>query len=273
MGVSELIRTVAKGWARSAGRLTPEETRFFGRNGWVGPFDLCAADEAARLAGVCEAALQRFDRLEHEAAVDPAAGPAPWRKSLHTQVAALYDLSIDPSIVDRVCSILGPDVLAWGALPKVAAPGNRHRWHVDIEHTAWTGVSAFVGLAGMSMETSLTLVSGSHRVTSTPQDLGLDDDEAVAGHCRGAAQPGDLVTLLVREGQFFLFDGRLWHGSHNTSDRTRISIILQYCDPSARVRRPLAWSQPLAWADTPAPCVLAAGADRHRRNRLAGRPD
>ena len=73
-------------------------------------------------------------------------------------------------------------------------------------------------------------------------------------------------------GGFFIMNGRLWHGSRNTSSRHRDAMILQYCAPDQKVRIPLTFDEPIVWSDEPPGCALVTGIDAFHINRLISRP-
>jgi ectoine hydroxylase-related dioxygenase (phytanoyl-CoA dioxygenase family) len=80
------------------------------------------------------------------------------------------------------------------------------------------------------------------------------------------------VRIPVKPGGFFLFDGRLWHGSDNTGPNIRLAMIIHYSRPDVRVQIPLNFDAPVHWHESRPPCVLVSGEDRHGINRLVGRP-
>ncbi|GAB2547548.1 hypothetical protein [Spirosoma aerophilum] len=79
-----------------------------------------------------------------------------------------------------------------------------------------------------------------------------------------------LETVVTQEGEFFMFDGLLWHGSANLNAFPRVALIAQYARPDARIEVPLTWNDPIRWLAASPPCVLVRGQDRFGINRLAG---
>jgi ectoine hydroxylase-related dioxygenase (phytanoyl-CoA dioxygenase family) len=147
-----------------------------------------------------------------------------------------------------------------------------HRWHVDLEHRQWHGVSVFLGLENLDLDSTLKVLTGSHRMPERPQAYGVQDDAGALAAVRRQASEAEIVRVPLEPGQFFLFAGRLWHGSHNTGTRTRLAMILHYSRPDVRVQVPLNFDDPIRWHPSRPPCVLVAGQDRHGLNRLVGRP-
>jgi mannose-6-phosphate isomerase-like protein (cupin superfamily) len=85
-----------------------------------------------------------------------------------------------------------------------------------------------------------------------------------------------LVQPDMTDGDALLFDGRLWHGSHNSRSRgRRVALLLQYAAADCPVHIPdfgqLDW--PFRLRTDPRPCaVLVSGTDWRRANRLVPAP-
>src|SRR5262245_7973482 len=213
-----------------SGGLSAEELTLFDRKGWIGGYPLLSPRGADELFRAGRRAARQFLRKElHRNAADEAAFERrPWYKSMHAYLPTFGRLASHPAIVTRVASILGPDIIAWGMTTSTLRPGQRHRWHVDIEHRRWPGVSVFIGLRNIARGSSLKVISGSHRVDCPPGAGGrLSDAEALSA-CRKVESNSELVTAEIGEGEFFIFHGRLWHGSHNRTWRVRTALIAQY---------------------------------------------
>jgi len=246
----------------------------FREQGWVGNFPLVNAAEASSIASRRESQIARFSYPDNRGL---QGGPGaferrPWFKSMHAYLPDYFALASHPAIVGRVASILGPDLIAWGVTTILMQPGQVHRWHVDLEHTHWEGVSAFIGLQGNMTQTNLKVVTRSQRMGALPQHLGIHSDADALAACRRGDPAAALEVMDVEVGEFSLFDGRLWHGSHNTGEVPRIAMIAQYARPDARIRIPLNWDEPIRWHPDPPPCVLVRGQDRYGINRVVTAP-
>ena len=195
-------------------------------------------------------------------------GTRKWFKSLHEIHPIFQALASHPTIARVVTQLLGPDVLVWGVSSKRVKAGKGHRWHVDVEQTLCDGVTVFLGLRNVDQQTTIKVLSGSHRITEIPQDLKLDSDEAVLTRGRQFCHDCSLDVVDPGDGGFLVLHGRLWHGSNNRSPRDRDAMILQYCAPDQRVRIPLTIDPPIIWSDELPGCALVAGSDRFHINRL-----
>jgi ectoine hydroxylase-related dioxygenase (phytanoyl-CoA dioxygenase family) len=242
-------------------------------NGWSAAEPLLSLKEAQSLIDSALSIQNRLSRPRdwQTANGEPNFAERPWFKSLHAISSAWFDLGSHPTIVARLRSILGDNILLWGAALIVRAPGQDHRWHVDVEHLAWPGASVFVGLSGVQAGLSgLKFVSGSHRIGQAP--LRTDSDDSVLYDARSHDPACVLDYPAIADGEFLLFSGAIWHGSFNRTDRVRYGALLQYTAPSARTAIPLSWHPPITWSRHAPPCALVAGRDEFGINQVIGRP-
>ncbi len=279
--------------------LTAEELSSFQSNGYIGPFPLIEPRLCGPLADVLvekvrshpalsmrslrwriesavHARLQRFfGPLVEKAA--PAGTPRYWYKSAHLLIPEAEELALRPAIVDHMISILGPDLLLWGAQLVEKRGGENHRWHEDVEHVAWAGATAWVGLANVNRESTMKVIPGSHLFGITPQELvarnggKLESDSDTLRLAREVSPTATIVELDLRPGEFFIFSGRTWHASKNSSGRRRVAMILQFASPSSQVRVPCSFQIPTQWCPSQPLVMLAAGTDRHGVNHVRGR--
>lgn len=249
-----------------------EERRRFERDGWVGSYPLLSADEVRRACELRDRVMPHIT-LPNAQPVDlQTFEQRPWFKSLHALVPEYYDVACHPAIVGRVASLLGPDLIAWGLTLTRSAPGGVHRWHVDVEHMHWPGVSVYVGLQNNDQDSTLKVLEGSQLMAARPQAFGVRDDATALAAVRTRVPEATILRVPAQPGEFFLFHGQLWHASHNTGDKLRIAMIIHYSRPDARIRIPLNFDDPIHWHPWQPPCVLVSGEDRYGVNRLVGRP-
>lgn len=255
-------------------RLSPEERARFEHAGWVGIYPLLSGSEVQRACSLRDQVLplitapDEMARSVHAQAFEQR----PWFKSMHALVPEYYDVACHPAIVGRVASILGPDLIAWGLTLTRSAPGGIHRWHVDIEHMHWPGVSVYIGLENNDTDSTLKVLEGSQRMAARPQAFRVNDDAGALTAVQTKTPEAKIVRTPVRPGEFFLFHGQLWHASHNTGGKVRIAMIIHYSRPDAPARIPLNFDEPIRWHASQPPCILVRGEDRHGVNRLVARP-
>jgi len=235
-------------------QLSDEEKKFFYENGYAGPFTLYEPEEMTRIWEEV-----RMDLL------DLSNAPFPNSKlnyDRHLDMPALNSAISDPRIVDRISSILGPDVLSWRTewFPKY--PGDEGTdWHqaesfVEFEGTekleptaaidgkpweltAWVAMSEATKANGC-----LKLMPGSHRtwyfdekrnIPFEPENFNkrvLDDGqksgfygydyEKLKLDPNWKPDESRAVHMEVKPGQFFIFTSRCMHGSNSNSTKDSV---------------------------------------------------
>jgi len=252
----------------------------FEAQGWVSVRGLLAAEECVRFLE-----RARGDR-------NP---PLDWGKGLAATARPFYELASDPEILDLLEPLLGRDIVLWGASLVVRRPGEVHPWHTDIESSAPEGrkVSVWIGLENTRAATSLSVVGGSHRFGLSVQEMAARAevtraarDDRQIGHWAKELAPDAVVTsTALADGDALLFDGRLWHGSHNTDPAAvRTAVLLQYAAADSPVFLP-DWGQldwPFRFLPAPLPPAIVlrgeASPEVHRlvppphRGDPSGRP-
>jgi non-haem Fe2+, alpha-ketoglutarate-dependent halogenase len=240
--------------------LTSEELESFHQRGYIGPFTLYEPEEMK--AQWQRERLQLFDRskavYQDKDAVSGTTNIANYDR--HLDSAFLADHICRPEIVDRVSSILGPDVLCWRSefFPKY--PGDEGTdWHqADTFANAsgtpqilWTeGSEDFGGtITVWSAFTEATIDNGclqfipgthrtmyydeSKRMHYDPEQLNQNEKEGVQRGFFGydyrqlqidpdwKPEESKSVSLVMRPGQFILFWSTLMHASHPHSGKTK----------------------------------------------------
>jgi hypothetical protein len=239
--------------------LSEEELKLYNEQGFLGPYNLFDAEEAKNIFDRCF----RYPRLL-----------LPWKKGRHGVVKELAKTAMNPRIVNRVSSILGDDVLLWGSILIRQPASGKHPMHVDVEHAEWEGVSIWIAMQNVISGSSFSVVSGSHLFDTSPQELqqsqGLNcsDDEAVLEAAKKLNPASRLVYLDVKDGQFIIFSGKLWHATKNTTKELRGSIVLQYTTPDNKVKIPKTYTMPKGtWSKKPPLCLLVKGKDDYKVNK------
>lgn len=221
-----------------------------------------------------------------EAVAESAAPPRDWDKGHAVSSRAFYEIATHPVLIEVLTTLLGEDVLLWGACIVTRSPGEVHPWHSDIESSSappGKTVSVWIGVHHTSRDSSLLIIPYSHRFGNTVQEVryrlakkreGVTDDEIL-----GWAQRQDTRSRIVRseltDGEALVFDGQMWHGSRNTSGGTRQALLLQYCTPNVRIRIPdlkrLDWPFRYRKLKRPA-CIVVNGTSKTAVNRIVSAP-
>jgi glycosyltransferase involved in cell wall biosynthesis/mannose-6-phosphate isomerase-like protein (cupin superfamily)/Flp pilus assembly protein TadD len=248
-----------------------QATAAFRRDGVLGPIRLFTEAQCRIIA----------DTLRTER---PAAGE--WSKGRAVTDRFFYELATRPALIALVRALLGPDVILWGARTIERRPGQTHVWHSDIESCAADGgyISAWVGIENTSQESALQVVTRSHLCGKSVQQVlherglrrGEPSSEEVLAFAREVDAAAELRQPVMTDGEMLLYDGRLWHGSHNARpDGQRIALLLQYAAADVPVRMPdfkqLEW--PFRYLETPRPPVIrVSGMGGDSNNRIVPAP-
>jgi mannose-6-phosphate isomerase-like protein (cupin superfamily) len=247
-----------------------EPQRFFAEQGFLAPFRVLTPEECAALS----------------AKLQTAPAPLDWAKGHAATSEAYFRLATHPAIIERVVELIGEDVMLWGASLVRRRPGEIHTWHTDIETSADVEgtVSVWIGLENTRAESSLSWAPGSHRLGLSVQEKayqnGKHREEVTAGDIaawtKALGADGEILQPGSSDGEALLFDGRLWHSSHNTSpDGTRLAVLLQYARPDVPI-----WMPDLEQLEFPfrnlehvrPPCVMVHGSVKTTANRIVPAP-
>lgn len=211
--------------------------------------------------------------------------PLDWPKGIAASDRLFYDLATDPALVALIRPLLGDDLVLWGATIVERAPGAVHHWHTDIESSGPDGrfVSVWIGLENAARASALKLVARSHTFGAPVQRVAHENgvrrgqvvDEMVAAWARGRHPMAGIVQPEVSDGDAILFDGRMWHSSHNTlAEGRRFAVLLQYAAAGTPLFIPdfdqLEW--PFRFTADRPPSIAVSGKQHGRSNHIVPRP-
>jgi non-haem Fe2+, alpha-ketoglutarate-dependent halogenase len=234
--------------------LSSEELEQFHRDGFIGPFDLYEEAEMESYLRKLRPKLlsTKTSVYAHRGAVSGNTNLANYDR--HLDIDFLAQHITRPEIVDRVASILGPDILCWRTefFPKYPGDegtdwhqadnfsnvaGSKHPqilWPEDAEFggtvTVWTAFTEATVQNGC-----LQFIPGSHNVMNYDETKTMAYDESAinqiikAGVKRGffgydyrqlqkdpdwSPDEAAAVSQVMRQGQFIIFWSTLMHASH-----------------------------------------------------------
>jgi len=229
-------------------------------------------------AGDCRRLVASFQ-------ASPPDQPVDWRKGHVVSDPRFFALGTFRGIVDRVASLLGKDVVLFGGVLLRRPPGAVHPWHTDMETAMPEGgtVSVWIGLENLCRETSLHVIAGSHRLGVSVQQVADEqaiprermDEAGVEAWSRTLDVRCRLEKPDMADGDAVFFDGRLWHGTNNTTARERVALLLHYARADVPVREgdvtKLGW--PMRYIEDPKPpCLLVRGGSDASVNRIVPAP-
>ena len=241
------------------------------------PFDVQGFQAPVRLftASQCQLILNHFRSATLRR-------PIAWSKGHAAGDRFVYDVATRPALLRMLQQIVGPDIVLWGASLVERDPGQPHIWHTDIESSGASGgfASVWVGLENTNASSSLKLISRSHRFGKTIQQVvhehglrrGEASDAMIEEWAREIEADAELLQPPISDGEAIVFDGRIWHGSYNSSGLKRSALLLQYARADVPIFIPdsnrLEW--PFRFTKNRPPTVLVSGKRaRSRKNAAA----
>jgi ectoine hydroxylase-related dioxygenase (phytanoyl-CoA dioxygenase family) len=186
------------------------------------------------------------------------------------------DLAMDSDILDMVESVIGPDIILWGAhvFCKPAGDGYETPWHQDGHYwpmrplatcTVWVALEESVVENGC-----LRVIPRSHAGQVTHGHL-REDREDLTLTMRTQEDrfdPADAVSLELQPGQMSMHDVYLIHGAEpNRSGKRRTGIALRYMPGTSVFERGISLNGTgVSTAFATRPLWLLRGQDRTGRN-------
>ena len=271
---------------------TPDASDFpeFVRDGFFGPVPLFTSAQ-------CELIINHF-------CSGNLPSPVGWNKGAAASDPLLYNFATTPVLVSYLRTLLGDNILLWGASLVVREPGHVHPWHCDIESSDPGGgfVSVWIGIENTSRESALQLIAGSHRIGKTIQqvaherglrrgkpsaggvlywareiqpDAWFASAERVLQWAREIHPDARFIQPAMNDGDALFFDGRVWHGSDNSRIQgARKALLFQYAAAGTPVKMVdlahVEW--PFQFKRTRVPVLVVTGSDESGANKIVPRP-
>lgn len=240
-----------------------EEVANFRKNGYAGPFDLYDGAEAKEKYKIIRAEL--FDR-EH-AIYDLPVDSIIAGYDRHFDVNILSEHIARREIVDRVCSILGPDVVCWRSETFPKYPGDEGTdWHQADTYAHASGfpqirwpddefggaITVWTAFTDVNEENGcLRFIPGTHEEMFYDESKDMDfDPNRVNNVERQGMKRGffgydysnlqkdpdwvppesDAISMEMKAGQFVIFWSTLMHASwpNSTENTTRMALASRY---------------------------------------------
>jgi non-haem Fe2+, alpha-ketoglutarate-dependent halogenase len=239
--------------------LGPAAVEQYNREGFYFPLPVMSEPEATGL----RARLEAFEARERK----PLAGK--YRHKTHLLFPWCWELIHHAGILDRVESVIGPDILCWSTtfFIKEARDPSFVSWHQDSTYWGLSTpdvITAWVALSPATIESgAMRVIPGSHgaqvrhretyhrdNLLSRGQEIEVDVDGANA------------VDLVLKPGEMSLHHVRLVHGSEpNRSGDRRIGLAIRYIP--THVRQTIGRDG----------AVLVRGTDRYKHFEMEPRPE
>lgn len=212
--------------------LTPQQVAFFRTHGYLSPLQAFSPDQARHY----RARLEAYERQTGEEM------NARLKIKAHLAFPWLCDMARNPAIVAAVRSLLGPDVLLFGAscFAKNAHDPRFVSWHQDSayygldpheEVTVWVALSRADSRSGC-----LKVLPGSHLGPDRVHDETYDAANLLSrGQSLRDIDEAQAVEMPLEPGQFSIHHERTAHGSGpNLSDDRRVGVAFFYMPAHVR---------------------------------------
>jgi non-heme Fe2+,alpha-ketoglutarate-dependent halogenase len=215
-------------------RLRSEQRDEFDQQGFVACAPIFTAQEMVDIRGNIDRLLQVF----HQAGKDSYA-----MAGFQASCASIYDLVMEPRILDCVEDVLGPDFVCWSShcFCKMPHDGKTVSWHQDAPYWGLTPthtVTAYLAIDDVDPGNgSLQVIPGSHRHGAIPMRASLPEEQNVLWlTTEGYERFGAPQATSLRAGELSLHSDLLLHGSPaNTSDRRRCTVAIRYATMDVRL--------------------------------------
>ena len=236
-------------------RLTPDQVRQYHDRGYLRGFRVFDDGEVARL----QAEYEELPKLL------PPGTNINFVNWWHKRNRFLYDLCMDPRLLDHVEDLLGPNFFLWGSQFFVKEPGDDKvvPWHQDAQYwplAPQSAVTVFIAFTDCDRENAcMRVIPGTHQVGLLRHHT-RDDGRYVLKQevDEGEFDPADAVDLELKAGEISLHHDGIVHGSGaNSSERRRVGFTMRFS--STDVKCDLS-----VWPNFQA--FLARGVDLYRHN-------
>jgi ectoine hydroxylase-related dioxygenase (phytanoyl-CoA dioxygenase family) len=208
--------------------LSRDEVQQFHDEGYLGPFVLCSPAQMA------ECRAQIVERVLPTVMARPD-------KQRHLDARIIYDLCTHPAVLDRIESLVGPDILLWQSRIVSKEPGAKLiTWHTDdhylhieprLNFSAWIALDETTEHNG-----AVRLLPGTHKLTIPHIPTTGDVYSPMQADPRYFDADGPVVEMRLQPGQFFLFTDRTLHQSPpNNTAHTRMGLAVRFTVPLVRI--------------------------------------
>jgi hypothetical protein len=234
--------------------LNKDEILTFHETGFLGPYQLYTPEEMAD--------IRKKVNEEKEASDGPRGNEHMYR---HLDCPTVYSLCSSKEIIERVQSIIGPDLMLWASTLFEKMPGmDDFAWHQDTQYFDLeppVNITAWIALTESNIDNGcMQIIPGSHR-KHIPH---VEDSSRPIFDLKADPQEFDsekAIDIELEPGEFILFNERLLHRSRaNKTDKARFGLSARITLPYSRV-------------STSDPKIIISGEDWNNINNLTSPPE
>lgn len=219
--------------------LTADQVDQYQRDGFLFPLEVF---DKNRVAAILDE-LEQARVVAHEKGLESEIAKL-LRASTHYLLPFVSELARSLQLLDRVESILGPNILLWSAefFIKGAHTDKIVSWHQDL--TYWglgetnDELTAWLALSDVNVESGcMQFVAGSHHQQILPHRDTFDTTNLLSRGQELAVDVADedAVDVVLSPGQVSFHHGRMFHASGpNCSAHDRIGLALRFLTPEVK---------------------------------------
>ena len=207
--------------------LTKAEVERYNRDGYLFPFDVLTPAEVAD-------ARRKLEAMEAK-----LGGPLPRSLIAMPNIYAPFvdEIIRSPKILDRVESLLGPDILCWECafLTKEPHAKSFFSWHQDAKYWGlepYEVLTAWVALSPATKESGcMSVMTGSHIGELSPHKdtFGKDNMLSRGQEIAAKVDENEAIDVVLQPGEMSLHHVLLVHGSGvNKAKLPRVGFAIRY---------------------------------------------
>ena len=215
--------------------LTQEQVARFHKDGFLFPVDVYTREEATVFH-------QKFAEMEKHLGYEPQ---KKFRIKAHLPFPWLCDIVRDPTLLDAVEDIIGPNILCWGTafFTKKANDPRFVSWHTDSFYYGFKPaetLTAWLGFNDSTIESGcVRYIPGTHNGPSAVHEIKMHKDNLVQqGQTVVNVPEENAVCAELKAGQVVFHHESIVHGSQpNRANHPRVGFSIHYVAPHVKETR------------------------------------
>jgi ectoine hydroxylase-related dioxygenase (phytanoyl-CoA dioxygenase family) len=207
-------------------RLSQEQIEFYDQNGYLTGFRILNDEEATANRQYLDRLLANLESGKDSYSIN----------GYHKHCRGIYNLVVNPTILEYVHDLLGPNFVCWGThyFCKMPGDGKTVSWHQDAHYWPLTPsktVTVWLAIDDADIENAcMQFISGSHRRGELNHRASHPAEDNVLYR---TAETTEICTepvhIELKAGEISLHSDLLLHGSpRNNSHRRRCGLTMRY---------------------------------------------